>query len=103
MKFDFQRWLGSQIDFGLLHLTAAANEETSRVERLLRDTRSGKGAREAGGRRYVERLRQFLHFLRHRQRAAGTSETDWITYRPTIERLVNRGDLPPEVLEQFPH
>ena len=102
MRFDFHHWLDRTKDLDLRDLVASANESVRAAERELRSAKRGNEAREAGAKRYVEQLGQFLHFFRHRQRAVGTSDIDWIAYRPTIERLVHKGDLPPEVLEQFP-
>ncbi len=46
-------------------------------------------------------LGQFLHCLRNGVRAKGTLDMDWLAYRPTVERLVDKGDLPLEGLEIF--
>jgi hypothetical protein len=102
VQFDFHHWLDRTKDLNLANLVLTANESARTAERALRSTKRGREARERGARRYVEQLGQLLHFLGHQQRAAGTTDIDWIAYRPTIERLVIKGDLPPEVLEQFP-
>jgi hypothetical protein len=102
VRFDFHQWLDRTKNLDLRDLVATANESAGAAERELRSTKRGKEAREGGAKRYVEQLGQLLYFLRHQQRADGTIDIDWLAYRPTIERLVIKGDLPPEVLEQFP-
>jgi hypothetical protein len=107
-EFDFERFLGRVSDMNLDEITTAAEEEAERVKRLLYPP---KGERGVGGQssypahHYHTVLLGFIFFLnagsRHGIKPGGISEAEFKSFKPVMVKLVEKGELPPTVLEPF--
>ena len=103
-RYDFQVFLNSISGLEPLEMVWEAKRELAAVQRALS---SGGGMNEADKQheyrvmRYEQLLRAFIFFLRNGKKPAAISLSDFRLFRPLVERLVNRGQLEPSILDLF--
>jgi len=102
--YDFQRFLNRIGNLSLEEMI----KETERVGDALQSRLyPGRGRRGLGkehefeARMYMERLGRFLFFLRTGIKPAGISDGEFQSFHPVIEKLVNKGQLKPAILDLF--
>ena len=81
-----------------------AEREAMAVERALSPGRGRKGIEKQYKHRaieYRELLGGFLFFLRYGIKPSGVSELDFQSFRPAIEKLVEKGQLKSTILSLF--
>ena len=103
-QYDFQAFLNSIGGLEPLEMVWETKREVTAVQRSLS---SGGGRKEADKRheyqamKYEQLLRAFMFFLRNGKKPAAISLSDFRLFRPVVERLVNRGQLEPSILDLF--
>ena len=78
-----------------------AEQEANRVENRSYNVKGAIRQRNLGSMDYVNRIGEFLFWMRCGKRPAGASEDDFQLYRIVAEKLVTKGQFKPTVLEEF--
>jgi hypothetical protein len=103
-QYDFQAFLNSISDLDYPKMIQEAGQEGMRVQRVLSPGRGIKGIDKQykyKAQKYEELLRGFVFFLRYGTRPSGISDWDFQSFRPVIEKLVEKGQLKSTILSLF--
>lgn len=103
-QYDFQAFLNSISDLDYEKMIHQASQEGMRVQRALSPGRGIKGIDKQyryKAIKYEELLRDFVFFLGHGIKPAGISDLDFRSFRPAIEKLVEKGQLKSTILGLF--
>jgi hypothetical protein len=99
--YDFEAFLLRMAELGdYVKILQAAKEACHRAEQAS----VGQGdshQRQAGSGEYVQRIKQFLHFMQHTSRPHGVSDRDFAAYRPIVQSLVNKRWFKASALKLF--
>lgn len=97
-RFNMESYLDSLMDKNIIEIIADMDREVSRVESISYSVRWAPRVREEGGPEYANTLKGYLFFLRTWTKPA------WVDISPLkniCEKLVERSNLKPEILEYF--
>ena len=72
-----------------------------RIEGLSFKVKGAVKARELGSMKYVQQIKQFLFFMGNGIKPFGVDEHIFQLYRPVCEKLVQKKQFKPEVLDKF--
>ena len=97
--YNFEAFIRSVEDLHRREMMAEAVAEGDRVEASSYGVPGAVQAREAGSLRYIERIGQFAFWLGHGQKPAGVSPEDWSLYKRVTEKLVEKKELDPSIME----
>ena len=103
-QYDFQAFLNSISDLNYLEMIREAEREGTAVERALSPGKGIKGIDKQyryKAIKYNELLGGFLFFLKYGIKPAGVSDLDFCSFRPAIEKLVEKGQLKSTILSLF--
>jgi len=103
-QYDFQAFLNSVSDLEYPEMMWEAKREKMAVERGLSPGRGIKGIDKQyryKAIKYNELLGGFLFLLRKGIKPAGVSDWDFQSFRPVIEKLVEKGQLQSTILSWF--
>jgi len=100
-RYDFGAFLRSIEEQDYEDILRSATREVARVEPSLSGVRGAPERRRLGGFEYVDRLKKFLFFMRSGIRPGGLDDHEFGAYRQICERLVERGQFKPSVLDLF--
>ena len=103
-RYDFQAFLDSITNLNYPEVIREAERETMAVERALSPGRGIKGIDKQyryKAIKYRELLGGFLFFLRYGIKPAGISDWDFQSFRPAIEKLVEKRQLKSTILGLF--
>ena len=103
-QYDFRAFLGSISDLSYPEMILEAEREGTAVERALSPGRGIKGIDKQykyKAMKYSELLGGFLFFLKSGIKPAGISDWDFQSFRPVIEKLVEKGQLKSTILSLF--
>ena len=78
-----------------------AEEVARRIEGLSFNVKGAVKARELGSMKYVQQIKQFLFFMGSGVKPGGVDEHIFQLYRPICEKLVQKKQFKPEVLDKF--
>ena len=101
MPYDLDELLTRMVGKDYLDILREAEQEANAVERGLHGLRGAPKRREQGGGVYLNKIGQFLFFMRHGIKPLGVYEEDFQRYMPIIQSLVDRGQMKPEALDIF--
>jgi hypothetical protein len=99
--YDFGEFLRSLKDMGYQEIIQEAERQVRDIEAGLSGVRGVPRQRRLVAGRYAHRLKEFLFFMRSGTRPGGADDVTFQMYRPICERLVERGECKPSVLELF--
>lgn len=103
-QYDFQAFLKSISDLSYLEMIREAEREAMAVDHALSPGRGRKGIdkqHKYEAAKYREIQGGFLFFLRYGIKPAGISDWDFQSFRPVIEKLVEKGQLKSTILSLF--
>jgi len=103
-QYDFQTFLNSISDLDYPEMIQEASQEGMRVQRALSPGRGIKGIDKQyryKAVKYEELLRDFVFFLKYGTKPTGMSDLDFHSFRPAIEKLVEKGQLKSTILSLF--
>ena len=103
-QYDFRTFLSSISDLDYPKMIQEARQEGRRVQRALSPGRGIKGIDKQykyKAQKYEELLRGFVFFLQSGIKPAGISDWDFRSFRPAIEKLVEKGQLKSTILSLF--
>ena len=107
-QFDFGRFLGLVSGKSLDAMTRTAEEEAERVDCVLhprKGERSLSKQLKYPAQHYSTVLGALIFFLKagskHGIKPAGITEAEFQSFKPVIEELVEKRELPPDVLGPF--
>ena len=97
-QYDFQRFLSSISDLGLPLMLKEASLEADSLENGIKwvDRQYKYKAEE-----YLRLLKGFVFFLREGIKPGGVSEEEFRSFRPAIEKIVDKGQFKPTILDLF--
>ena len=98
--YDFDAFLTSMTPLDYIEILRRADAECARAERGL-SGRIGLHNPNLVDVTYARRVREFIFFMRHCIRPASISDYDFENYRPVVEALVAKGQMPSEALTKF--
>jgi hypothetical protein len=107
-QYDFERFLGLISNMSRVETIRMAEQEAERVRQLLYprkgEKRVGKQS-EYSALHYSQLLGGFIFYLKvgskHGIKPTGITEAEFKSFKPVIEQLVEKRELPPAVLEPF--
>lgn len=103
-QYDFQAFLNSISNLDYFEMIREAEREAMTVERALSPGRGRKGIdkqHKYEAVKYNVLLGGFLFFLKIGIKPAGVSDLDFQSFRPVIEKLVEKGQLKSTILGLF--
>jgi len=103
-QYDFQAFLNSISDLDYLEMIREAEREGMAVERALSPGRGIKGIDKQykyKAIKYRDLLGGFLYLLKSGTKPAGVSDLDFPSFRPAIEKLIEKGQLKSAILSLF--
>jgi len=101
-EYIFEKFLDAMLDKNILEIQVIASREAGEAERL--SSSSTRGIDKATKLRighYTKRVGEFAFFMKHRIKPGDVNEEDFRLFRPIYEKLVEKGDLNPDVLKHF--
>ena len=102
--YDFQVFLQTAINLNYSEIINKAEREAEGIDRGLYPGRGRSGISKEyhdPAVYYRKLLGGFLFFLRQGIKPDGISDSVFASFRPVIERLVEKGELRPEILSLF--
>lgn len=99
--YNFQDFLERMARLDYHDILREADAECGRVQKVSSRVRGAPRQRKMGSLQYLQRIKEFLFFMQHGIRPATASESDFQSYRPVVETLVEKGQIKPETLEVF--
>jgi hypothetical protein len=99
-RFDFSDFINSIINKNYHEMIQAAENEAYRVEKISYGVKGCVENRRAGSTRYVDELKKFLFFMRQGMIPSGSEQHVW-QYKRVAEKLVEKGQFKPSVLDLF--
>ena len=103
-EYNFQTFLNSISDLDYPEIIMEAEREAMAVERGLSPGKGIKGIDKQyqyKAIKFRELLGAFLFFLRYGKKPAGVSDWDFQSFRPVIEKLVEKGQRKSTILSLF--
>ena len=100
-RYDFQAFLDSISDLDYLGMIKEAECEAMAVDHALSPGRGRKGIdkqHKYEAAKYREIQGRFLFFLRYGIKPSGITDEDFQSFRPVIEKLVEKGQLKSTIL-----
>lgn len=99
--YDFRHLIDQVKDMNYLDILQYAEKEADRVESISYGKKGAVRAREQGSARYVDQIGAFLFWMKSGRRPAGATDEDFQFYRIVAEKLVEKKQFNPQVLEMF--
>lgn len=101
-EYSFEKFLDAIKNEDFLKIILLASEEAERAERLSSSaTRGIDKAKKLRIGYYKKRVAEFAFFMGHSIKPGSVDEEDFKLYRPICEILVEKGQLPSDVLKHF--
>jgi len=101
MIYDFDEFLKRMVNLDYLDILLQADAECGCVEQSSYRVRGAPRRRKMGSGEYAKRIKDFLFFMRYGIRPGGASDSEFQSYRPVVETLVQKGQMKPEALQVF--
>ena len=101
--YNFDDFLKRIVSLDIAQITVQGHMECRQVTQPQRLMRS-KGAveeRKANRLQYANDIKSFLFYLHRRERPEGIEDHKFQRYRPVIEALIRKGQLPSKALNDF--
>ena len=89
------------INLGQAEMVMKLNHETERIHNLSYKFHDSKEFRENGSIQYLQQLRNLRYFLASRRLPVSRSPEEKGLYRKITEKLIAKGEWPPDVLENL--
>ena len=102
MKYNFDSWLNSQIDFDVTEIIANGFDVISDAELVVNGYRQKE--EDFSMEEYVKfsiRAKTFMTLLKHRVKDVRVSESDWKLFKVFCEELVAKKKVDKAILDQF--
>lgn len=99
--YDFEAFINRIKDEDYHEIVKEAEREANIVEDSSYRVRGAVHRRQQGSMVYVDQIGAFLFWMHNGMRPAGASEEDFQLYRIVAEKLVEKGQFKPTVLEMF--
>ncbi len=100
-SFEAQQFFEAILDKNLPEIFLLSQQEVRMAEARSSRARSAVTAREQGSGEYIATLKGFLFFLSQGRKPYGIPDEDFAMFRPVCERLVEKRQFRPEILEAF--
>lgn len=100
-EFKFSEFIEHIKDMGIVEIIIAGCNEVDEVERISFRIKGSVKTRDKGSLFYTRKLKNFIYFLRNGTKPGSASDDEFASYRSIVEKLIQRGQLKPEVLKNF--
>lgn len=100
-QYDFRKFIESVKEMNFAQIIQYTEREIGRIENRSYNVKGAACQKQLGSLDYVNRVGEFLFWLRNGVKPLNASEEDFQLYRIVADRLVAKGQFKPTILDEF--
>ena len=101
VQYDFEAFIERIKPFDRFSMITEAIRACDTADTALNGRRSGAAARKTGAGGFTARLKAFIFYMQNNAIPLGSGLADWIVYKEITELLVQRGEIPEDLLRSL--